>query len=127
MNKYIGIPFVDRGNSIDGADCYGILRLIYRDALSIELPEFHGSCNSTKLIFSDYLKQIAEHWELVEEPKIYDVVAMAHDPRHPRVIQHFGLYIGDGLVLHTLENIGSHVIKLEELKYYVKGIYRWQK
>ena len=126
MNKYIGIPFKDREQSFNGADCYGILRLIYRNELSIEIPEFKSSCNDTRRIFTDYLKQISEHWENVEEPKLYDVVAMAHDPKHPRIVQHFGLYIGNGKILHTLENIGSHICSIEEYQYYIKGFYRWK-
>lgn len=126
MIKYIGIPFVDKGCEIDGSDCYGIIRLIYKHELDIDIPVFNGSCYDTRSIFLDYMRQISEHWELVKEPQKYDVIAMAHDPQHPRIIQHFGIYMGDGNVLHTLENIGSHPISLHELNYYIRGIYRWK-
>jgi cell wall-associated NlpC family hydrolase len=126
IDPYVGIPFEDRGESFDGSDCYGILRLIYKNELQIEIPSFLGSCYSTKMIFSDYLKQISECWELVGEPQPFDVVAMAHDPQHPRVVQHFGLYLGNNKMLHTLENIGSHIVDFNEMKYYVKGVYRWR-
>ena len=127
MNRYIGIPFQDKGCLIDGADCYGIIRLIYKEDLGIEIPLFNGSCYDSRGIFLDYIRQISEYWELVKEPKKYDVIAMAHDPQHPRVVQHFGIYMGDGIVLHTLENIGSHPTNIQELNYYIKGIYRWKR
>lgn len=124
--KYIGIPFVDRGDTLEGADCYGLVRLVYKEQLQIEIPEFLSSCSDSRAIWSDYLKQISEHWESVEEPSMYNVVAMAYDPQHPRIVTHFGLYIGDGMLLHTLQNIGSFTCRLEEYSYCIKGIYRWK-
>jgi len=126
MTKYIGIPFEDRGQSLSGADCYGLLRLIFKEDCQIDIPEFLASCHSSKAIFSDYLKQISEYWEPVSNFKKYDVVAMSHDPSHPSMVQHFGLYIGNGLMLHTLENIGSHIVELNTMNYYIKGVYRWK-
>ena len=127
ISKYVGISFEDRGESFDGSDCYGILRLIYKEELGIEIPVFGQSCNNTKAIFLDYIKQISRHWVSVKDYELFDVVAMAHDPNHPRVIQHFGLYLGNGKMLHTLENIGSHIVEMKEMTYYIKGVYRWEK
>jgi cell wall-associated NlpC family hydrolase len=126
MNKYIGIPFVDKGSSLEACDCYGLVRLVYKEELQTTIPDFNSSCKDTKRIFSDYLKQIAEHWKLVQEPQLYDVIAMAYDPQHPKIVQHFGIYIGNGMMLHTLEHIGSFTVKVSEFQYYIKGIYRWK-
>jgi len=126
IDKYIGVPFEDRGESLNGADCYGIIRLIYRNELAIEIPSFHSSCHSTKAIFSDYIKQISQFWQLSKEPNLYDVVAMAHDPIHPRVVQHFGVYLGNGKMLHTLETAGSHIVNIDDMSYFIKGFYSWR-
>lgn len=127
LDHYIGIPFVDRGRTMYGADCYGLLELIYKENLNISIPEFSSSCRDAKRIFSDYLKQISEYWVVVtEEPKEYDVIAMAYDPSHPRIVQHFGLYIGNGTMIHTLQGIGAFTTKLEDFQPYIKGIYRWK-
>lgn len=126
MTKYIGIPFIDRGQSFEGADCYGLVRLIYKEELSIILPEFLSSCKDSKRIWSDYLKQISEHWDLVKEPKLYDVIAMSYDPQHPKIVTHFGIYIGNGMMLHTLQGIGSFTCRLSEFSYSIKGMYRWK-
>lgn len=121
IDKYIGVPFVDKES-----DCYAIIRTIYQEQKQITLPEFRSSCDDTRRIWGDYIKQISEHWELVDEPEEYDVLAFAYDPNHPKIVQHFGLYIGNGLMLHTLQNIGSHVAKLSDYSYCLKGIYRWK-
>lgn len=126
ITQYVGVPFQDQGESWDGADCYGILRLIYSQDLGIEIPSFKASCYNTKAIFMDYLRQVSQFWERVETPQPYDVVAMAHDPAHPKVVQHFGIYVGCGKILHTLEHIGAHLTTVEELNYFIKGYYRWQ-
>jgi len=126
IDKYIGVPFEDRGESLNGADCYGIIRLIYRNELGIEIPSFHSSCHSTKAIFSDYIKQISQYWQLSKEPNLYDVIAMAHDPIHPRVVQHFGVYLGNGKMLHTLESIGTHIVNIDDMSYFIKGFYSWR-
>jgi len=126
LNKYIGIPFEDKRFDFNGCDCYGLVSLIYKQDLNIDLPVFGKSCYDTKGIWLNYLKHISELWTLVKEPQKYDVIAMAHDPQHPKIIQHFGVYMGDGIILHTLEKIGSHPANIQELNYYIKGIYRWK-
>jgi cell wall-associated NlpC family hydrolase len=127
FEKYVGIPFEDRGHSKEAADCYGLVRLVYRQELGIEIPEFNSSCGDTRRIFMDYLKQISEHWDLVTEDfQPFDVIAMAYDPEHPKIVQHFGLYIGNGMMLQTLKGIGAFTIRVSEYQHYVKGIYRWR-
>ena len=38
LAKYIGIPYVPRGRTTAGLDCWGLVRLIYRD-LGFEIPD----------------------------------------------------------------------------------------
>jgi len=126
FSQFIGIPFVDKGHTVDGADCYGLIRLIYKESKAIDIPEFSSSCKDTKRIFADYLKQISEHWYSVTDLQAYDVIAMAYDVNHPRIVQHFAVYIGNGMIIHSLDGVGSFIAKLSDFKSYIKGTYRWK-
>lgn len=39
-SEYVGIPFADYGRTREGADCWGLARLIWRERAGIVLPEF---------------------------------------------------------------------------------------
>jgi cell wall-associated NlpC family hydrolase len=127
MNKFVGIPFIDGGDSYDGADCYGLIRLYYRDELGIEIPNFDIGAYETKRVFWNFISEISKNWKFIKEPEKNCVAAMSHDANHPKIVQHFGVYLGEKQILHTLENIGSHVVNLAEYRYFIKGFYRWQK
>jgi cell wall-associated NlpC family hydrolase len=121
FDKYIGVPFEER-------DCYRFVQYVLEDAAGITIPEFSSiGTKNYRRIFLNFLKEISENWEEVEEPRMFDVIAMAYDPKHPNLVQHFGVYIGGGKILHTLANVGSHTAKLNSplIKNTIKGIYRW--
>lgn len=126
MNKFIGIPFTDGEATFRGANCYGLVELFYREHLGIIIPKLNTPSEQSNKVWATYLREISEHWESVEEPQLYDIVAMAHDMRHPRIVQHVGIYIGDGKIIHTLQKIGSHVSKISDMQSIIKGHHRWQ-
>lgn len=128
FDRFVGIPFLNKGVAFDGCDCFGLVRLLYGVELGQEIPNpSYENAVDSKQIHSEYIKQIATNWKEVKELKKYDVIAMAHDARHPHIIQHFGIYLGNDKMLHTLRNVGSHIVDISQYQYYIKGFYRWQK
>ena len=127
LSKYIGIPFVDRKASFRGADCFGLIRLFYMEQLGIKIYEHKSKYDNIKSVIMEYLHESETNWTSHKEPELYDVVAMAHDMNHPDIIQHFGIYIGNGKMLHTLQKVGSHIVNIRDYKYFIKGYHRWQK
>lgn len=105
--RYAGIPYVDGGRSDDGADCWGLVRLVYDDEASIALP-----CHSE--ISSKDLRAIAraidrercgEVWRKVDRGdllQVLDLVVMtAPGGKVPIHLGVYGVRNGVGQVLHT--------------------------
>jgi cell wall-associated NlpC family hydrolase len=125
LRRYIGIPFVDRGDQFTGADCYGLLRLFYREELGISIMDPHISCRETGKVFSQYLVEVRRHWVEVTEPGEFCGVAMATDPKLPGIVNHFGIWIG-GRLLQTLSGVGSHVVPADKHRNRIIKYYQWQ-
>ena len=119
--KYVGIPFED-------LDCYRFVAYVLQDAAGIIVPTFDTiSTTNHRRIFLNFLQEISQNWQEVDVPQPFDVIAMAYDPEHPNLVQHFGVYIGGGKVLHTIKHVGSHIVAINSplIKQTIKGIYRW--
>lgn len=126
MNRFIGVPFSDNAESFDGANCYGLARLFYKEELGIIIPKLDVPSAQSNKVFATFLHEISENWEEIKEPEFGCIVAMAHDLSHPRIVQHVGVYIGNNKILHTINKLDSHVSKLDILKPVIKGYYKWR-
>jgi len=42
-NKYIGIPYQEKGRSETGVDCWGLVKLVYEKDFNILVPGFTDS------------------------------------------------------------------------------------
>ena len=125
-DDFIGIPFKDRGANLRECDCFGLVRLFYKDLLKIEIPDPLVTIFTSNGITDKYLEETAKNWDTVNELKKFDVIAMANDPNMPEVVQHFGIYIGDGKMLHTEVKTGSIISDVDLYKYFIKGYHRWR-
>ena len=108
-DKYIGIPSLDRGRSINGADCYGLVWLVYRDELLIDLPSYAGEYPSVtdvttigELISGAKTEQT---WREQREARPFDVLVF----RRGRVDCHVGLVVARGRMLHMAEGQSSRI------------------
>ena len=126
MNRFIGIPFSDNKESFEGANCYGLARLFYKEELGIIINELNVPSAHSNKVFATFLHEISKDWEEIEEPEFGCIVAMAHDLAHPKIVQHVGIYVGDGKIIHTINKLDSHVSKLEMLKPIIRGFYKWR-
>jgi cell wall-associated NlpC family hydrolase len=63
----------------------------------------------------------------VEIPEPGDLAVMRIDARFPEMVQHVGVYIGGGRVLHTMKKRESHLIRVDDPYWSrkIEGYYRW--
>ena len=103
LNKYVGIPWVCNESSPDAADCWGLVSLVYKDLLSVNLETFKKEDIDTKEKTMDMIETIQSitlDWRKVVIPNKLDVVLM-YD-RQTKRPEHVGIYAGDGLILHSM-------------------------
>jgi murein DD-endopeptidase / murein LD-carboxypeptidase len=102
-NDYVGIPWVCGKADLDGADCWGIVCIVYLDLFGIRLSHFNpNDINSTEKT-ADKIKSIkrkSDDWVKVARPVDGDVVVMTS--RKTLRPEHVGVFIKGGFVLHSL-------------------------
>ncbi len=127
INKFIGIPFVSKGRSFRGCDCYGLVKLYYKEILNIEIPETVITSKQPRRTFANYLNEISKNWTSTT-PQKNAVIAMAVNAEHPSLVTHFAVMIDDKRFIDTRENMSSYLTSIddEKIKNQIKGFYKWQ-
>ena len=98
-SKFVGIPFVLGGRDFNGCDCWGLLRLAYKEFYHIDLPLLNINA-----VVSEQIKE--QNWL----PRIGK--ATSGDVLTIRVNGwpiHIALVIDNALMLHTTENSNSRI------------------
>jgi cell wall-associated NlpC family hydrolase len=129
-HAYVGTPYRDLGRGFDGVDCWGLVRLVYRHELHIELPGYDGA-----YVSGDEQAEIAaivagaaasDAWtgvDIFSEPsRPFDVAVF----RRGRLDCHVGVVIGGGLMLHVARD---DCVKVEsyrqgQWRHRLAGVYR---
>jgi hypothetical protein len=114
---YQRIPFKDGGRDHRGADCWGLIWLIYKEVLGIELCSY-GWIGASEL--RAVLKRIDTDrdippWKQVENgtEAPYDVIVMSGGMQSERGLVtrpvHVGMVFQPGVLLHTEANSGPTI------------------
>lgn len=116
LRRYLRVPYQDRGLSEDGADCWGFARLVLRQELGLELPDFLNVKDTTDL--EDALRGFRE----VAIPRDFDLVLM----RSPsRWLTHIGVFYGGGVLHMTIQ--GASFVPVDRIGTRIIGFYRLAK
>lgn len=106
-NKYIDIPYKDGGRDALGLDCWGLVRLVYKDQFDIELPSLSEQYSTGKdhEQVSEVLAREKENWTIQQTAEVGDVIVF----KMLGAETHVGVYLGDSKFLHIREGVNSVV------------------
>lgn len=106
MRAYLGIPFAELGRTRDGCDCLGLVMLVYRECLGIELQE-PGYAHTRDPNIPALIESEATRWQSIETPQRFDVALFRG------VYWHLGIITEPGKMLHVDRGLESSIDHLE--------------
>lgn len=124
--RYIGLPYKHQGRTCEGLDCWGLIKLVYKEMLNTELwdigetyPE-DWSWEGKDLFMENYQKQ----WERVQDPTAFDVVLINSSKG---IANHAGVMINDRTFIHCIK-AGVVVSRITDKiwKRRIAGYYRYK-
>lgn len=98
--RFVGIPYLDGGDSGGGADCYGLVRLVYREVRRVEAPSL-ARVGRSEASPGDK----APRWVKSDCGAVGDVVVFALGG----VPAHCGVVVGRDLMLHAIRGRRSAI------------------
>ena len=124
--KFIGLPYKHRGASMDGCDCYGLVKLFYRDVMSVDLPDYQIMYSDTfdKEECSGVVADVCGEWIEVDEPSFGSVLTFSI----MGAICHVGIHIGDGDFVHSFNGTNSCIESIRDISWNKRlhKAYEWQ-
>jgi lipoprotein Spr len=103
--RWLGTPYRYGGNDSDGLDCSGLTMKVYKNVMDVSIPR-----NSSRQ--AEYCLNIGR-----ENVEAGDLVFFSKS-RSGSAINHVGIYIGDGKMIHSSSSRGVIISGLDE-NYYV--------
>lgn len=105
-NKYVGIPYKQKGRDLNGIDCWGLLRLVYSEEFKINLPSFVTDYTEDDTMrIQDLIAQYKEGWEQLDKPEPGCLVLF----RVFGTESHVGIAVSETHFLHARDGQSSAV------------------
>lgn len=123
-NDYISLKYLKKGRDKDGIDCWGLVKLIYKEQYNIELPSFAEEYEAEQQTKIEQLIALGkEGWEKVETPTIGDVALL----RVNGLFMHVGVVVSPNQFIHVSEHTNTTVERFDTglWKHRVEGFYRY--
>lgn len=128
FDRFVGIPYLDRGRSLVGLDCWGLVVMVFRELRGIELPSYSESyvTASDRAAIAKLVAGELEPWAEIEpaNEQAFDVVLM-REGRYPR---HVGIVTAPGQLLHVQDGETSRIERYRSgmLMHRVVGFFRYR-
>ncbi len=124
--NYVGIPFVDKGRDRKGLDCWGLVWLVYKEMLNIQLPSY-----TNRYLTAEEMDEVArvirselDPWREITDVQMFDVLRMRITGRDA----HVAIIVANNWMLHTLPKLDTFLTRYDTLnwKNRVLGSYRYE-
>jgi cell wall-associated NlpC family hydrolase len=132
FSDLIGIAFLDLGRDpAKGLDCWGLVLEVMR-RLGHTVPDYAVPTSEDAEATARHLERALQGglWRRLEQhetPHVGDILAMETFPELPGVVSHFGVFIGEGRIIHAIRKHSVSTPKLRHVNLFGKpaGWYRW--
>jgi cell wall-associated NlpC family hydrolase len=128
INNYIGLPFKDKGRSMAGVDCWGLVQQIYRRERGIELPDYliYETVSDKDQVVDTVNKIRSEGWVAYPKtirPEQFDVILFESGGKP----LHVGLMIDPRRFVHSAQDDYSRIERYTSGIWFsrVEGFYRY--
>ncbi len=116
--NYIGIPYQADRCGREGCNCWGLVRLVWKEQLHFDVPDFLRVRTSADLA---RLTQAAQ-WQEVQEPEPFAIALY----QFPDGLLHSGIVVDAQTLLHTGQRSDSKLDPSRKYRPYLQGFY-WPK
>lgn len=110
----IRVPFIEKGRTYEGWDCWGLIRCAYKDIYDLDLPSYIDEYESTaeqRLITNIIAKQKLEGaWRQIA--KSPGAIAVVYNLGRPT---HMGLVVSNYDIIHTQDGLGTVIQRIKDL------------
>jgi cell wall-associated NlpC family hydrolase len=129
FSAFVGIPYRDKGRDLSGCDCWGLVWMVYRDLLGVELPSYTDryTTGADRQAMNELIRGELGAWSAVPaaEARALDGVLI----REGRFERHIGLVTSPGRLLHVGSGTAtSRIERYDEgmMRHRVAGFFRHQ-
>ncbi len=106
-DQALSAPFLDKGRSMEGWDCWGLIIIAYKKIKNVDLPSYLEYTSAIKRDELDSLikERKNEYWEEIKKPKALDTVLLYLLGK----ACHIGLMLDATHFLHVQKSVLTYV------------------
>ncbi len=124
INKYLGVKYTHMGrNTNDGLDCWGLVCVVYRDYMSVDVPDISDYERNFALYGKDYFEtEFCHKWIKINNPEPMSIVLFKNSRG---IVDHAGICLSRNRFMQC-DRHGVTVARLTDQSYAerIEGYYK---